>query len=65
MRCHAVCWPVLQVLKVYESLGTNVERADLWRYLSLHKYGGVYAGKGTHTWKAFVSLFTSCAVLSA
>jgi hypothetical protein len=28
---------------VFESLGTNVERADLWRYLALHKYGGVYA----------------------
>ena len=33
----------LQVLKVYDNLGTNVERADLWRYLALHKYGGVYA----------------------
>lgn len=28
---------------MYETLSTNVERADLWRYLALHRYGGVYA----------------------
>lgn len=32
-----------ELLAVYISLSTNVERADLWRYLALHKYGGVYA----------------------
>lgn len=47
--CAAVCAALyLQVVKVYDNLGTNVERADLWRYLALHKYGGVYAGKPYH-----------------
>jgi hypothetical protein len=32
-----------EILPVYNALSTNVERADLWRYLALHKYGGVYA----------------------
>jgi hypothetical protein len=32
-----------EVLAVYRSLSTNVERADMWRYLALHQYGGVYA----------------------
>eukprot|EP00879_Flechtneria_rotunda_P009840 GHRR01010292.1.p1 GENE.GHRR01010292.1~~GHRR01010292.1.p1 ORF type:complete len:509 (+),score=117.61 GHRR01010292.1:663-2189(+) len=32
-----------EVLEVYQALSTNVERADLWRYLALHRYGGIYA----------------------
>jgi hypothetical protein len=32
-----------EVLQVYRSLSTNVERADMWRYLALHHFGGVYA----------------------
>ncbi|WIA20283.1 hypothetical protein OEZ85_006116 [Tetradesmus obliquus] len=32
-----------EVLPVYRSLSTNVERADMWRYLALHHFGGVYA----------------------
>lgn len=43
---------------VYQALSTNVERADLWRYLALHKYGGVYADSDVrcitpvHEWNA-------------
>ncbi|KAF6258207.1 nucleotide-diphospho-sugar transferase [Scenedesmus sp. NREL 46B-D3] len=32
-----------EVLLMYRSLSTNVERADVWRYLALHHSGGVYA----------------------
>lgn len=32
-----------ELLPLYEALPTNVERADTWRYLALHKLGGVYA----------------------
>lgn len=31
-----------ELLPLYDALSTNVERADLWRYLALHRYGGVY-----------------------
>lgn len=47
-----------ELLSVYVALGTNVERADLWRYLALHKHGGVYADsdvrciKPINTWNA-------------
>lgn len=30
-------------LKSYESLKTPVEKADLWRYMIVHQFGGVYA----------------------
>ena len=45
--CAVVGWCCAdaKVLKVYDNLSTNVERADLWRYLALHEYGGVYAGE--------------------
>lgn len=32
-----------ELLDMFMSLPTNVERADTWRYLALHKLGGVYA----------------------
>jgi hypothetical protein len=32
-----------QLLDLFLGLPTNVERADFWRYLALHKLGGVYA----------------------
>jgi hypothetical protein len=32
-----------QLLELFLALPTNVERADTWRYLALHKLGGVYA----------------------
>ncbi|WIA08446.1 hypothetical protein OEZ85_007883 [Tetradesmus obliquus] len=32
-----------QLLDLFQALPTNVERADFWRYLALHKLGGVYA----------------------
>ncbi|KAF8055599.1 och1 [Scenedesmus sp. PABB004] len=32
-----------ELLPVYRALSTPVERADLWRYLALHRWGGVYA----------------------
>lgn len=31
-----------QFLTLYDDLDENVMRADLWRYLVLHRYGGVY-----------------------
>ena len=31
--------------QVFESLATPVERTDLWRYLVLCAYGGVYADR--------------------
>lgn len=31
------------LLNLYDSLGTSVERADLWRYMVLCRLGGVYA----------------------
>ncbi|KAF6250323.1 nucleotide-diphospho-sugar transferase [Scenedesmus sp. NREL 46B-D3] len=31
-----------QLLDLFIALPTNVERADFWRYLALHKLGGVY-----------------------
>lgn len=31
------------LLPVYEGLPSNIERTDTWRYLVLHKLGGVYA----------------------
>jgi len=41
------CWRLIynnypQYLDLYESL-SNIEKADVFRYLALHKYGGVYA----------------------
>lgn len=32
-----------EILQIYRHLGSPVERSDLWRYLVLHRYGGVYA----------------------
>jgi hypothetical protein len=32
-----------ELLDLFQALPTNVERADFWRYLALHKLGGVYA----------------------
>jgi hypothetical protein len=32
-----------QLVDVYQALPTNIERTDTWRYLVLHKLGGVYA----------------------
>lgn len=32
-----------QLLDMYRRLSSPVERADVWRYLVLHRYGGVYA----------------------
>lgn len=37
-------------LDLYESL-SNIERADVFRYLALHKYGGVYADMDTSCFK--------------
>jgi mannosyltransferase OCH1-like enzyme len=31
------------LLPIYQGLPTNIERTDTWRYLVLHKLGGVYA----------------------
>jgi hypothetical protein len=31
------------LVSVYQALPTNIERTDTWRYLVLHKLGGVYA----------------------
>lgn len=31
-----------QFITLYDDLDENVMRADMWRYLVLHKYGGVY-----------------------
>jgi hypothetical protein len=32
-----------QLVDIYQALPTNIERTDTWRYLVLHKLGGVYA----------------------
>lgn len=39
-----------QYLDLYESL-SNIEKADVFRYLILHKYGGVYADMDTSCFK--------------
>ncbi len=39
-----------QYLDLYESL-TSIEKADLFRYLALHKYGGVYIDMDTSCFK--------------
>jgi hypothetical protein len=38
MHTHHPEW-----LDTFRALGTSVERTDMWRYLALHTYGGVYA----------------------
>jgi hypothetical protein len=42
-------------LDLYESL-SNIERADIFRYLALHHYGGVYADMDTTCFKEIGSL---------
>jgi mannosyltransferase OCH1-like enzyme len=39
-----------QYLDLYESL-SNIEKADIFRYLALHKYGGVYVDMDTECFK--------------
>lgn len=39
-----------EYLSLYESL-SNIEKADVFRYLALHYYGGVYADMDTHCFK--------------
>lgn len=39
-----------EYIDFYESL-SNIEKADIFRYLSLHKYGGVYADIDTSCFK--------------
>jgi len=39
-----------EYLNLYESL-SNIERADIFRYLALHHYGGVYVDMDTYCFK--------------
>ena len=38
------------LLPLYDGLQTAVERADLWRYMVVHKFGGGYAGGCVCVW---------------
>lgn len=47
-----------EFLELYDSLPTGVEKADLFRYLVIHKFGGVYADLDTSCEKPITDVLT-------
>jgi mannosyltransferase OCH1-like enzyme len=46
------------LLEVYDSLSTNIERADVFRYLVVHRHGGVYADLDMECYRSIEPLLT-------
>lgn len=45
-----------EMVDVYDALPTNIERADLFRYLVVHRFGGVYADLDMESYRSIEPL---------